>query len=146
MVQSSGGCMLEKYCKYKLDYNDYIIIIKCGSFYEVIDKDAFIINKLMDYKLKKLSNTFKAGFPINSLDNVLSLLNENSINYIIVEDKIVLKKEFDINNYSSYKFENNTIIYNSLRIERIIKYLNDNILSISDKLNKIENIINDTNN
>ena len=137
--------MLEKYYKYKLDYKDYIIIIKCGSFYEVIDNDAFIINKLMGYKLKKLSNTFKVGFPINSLDNVLNLLNENSINYIIVEDKIFLKKDFENNNYFNYKFENNTIIYNSLRIEKIIKYLNDNILNISDKLNKIEKIINDTN-
>ena len=134
--------MLEKYYKYKLDYRNYIILIKCGSFYEVLDKDAFIMNKIMGYKLKKLSNTFKAGFPINSLNKVLNKLNESSINYILVEDKITLKKEFKNNNYLNYKFESNTIIYNKIRIEKIVKYLNDNILSVSDKLDQIEKVIN----
>ena len=59
--------MLEKYYKYKLDYRDYLILIKCGIFYECIDNDAFIINELTGYKLKRLSNTFKAGFPINTI-------------------------------------------------------------------------------
>ena len=134
--------MLEKYYKYKLDYRNYIILIKCGSFYEVLDKDAFIMNKIMGYKLKKLSNTFKVGFPISIIDKVLNKLNESSINYTLVEDKIVLKKEFKNNNYLNYKFENNIIIYNSLRIEKIVKYLNDNILSVSDKLDQIEKVIN----
>ena len=134
--------MLEKYYKYKLDYRNYIILIKCGSFYEVLDKDAFIMNKIMGYKLKKLSNTFKAGFPINSLNKVLNKLNESSINYILVEDKITLKKEFKNNNYLNYHFESNTIMYNKIRIEKIVKYLNDNILSVSDKLDQIEKVIN----
>ena len=134
--------MLEKYYKYKLDYRNYIILIKCGSFYEVLDKDAFIMNKIMGYKLKKLSNTFKAGFPINSLNKVLNKLNESSINYILVEDKITLKKEFKNNNYLNYHFESNTIMYNKIRIEKIVKSLNDNILSVSDKLDQIEKVIN----
>ena len=100
------------------------------------------MNKIMGYKLKKLSNTFKVGFPISIIDKVLNKLNESSINYTLVEDKIVLKKEFKNNNYLNYKFENNIIIYNSLRIEKIVKYLNDNILSVSDKLDQIEKVIN----
>ncbi len=45
------------------------------------------------------------------------------------------------NKYLNYKFEN-TIIYNSLRIDKIVKYLNDNILDISNKLDEIEKVIN----
>ncbi len=81
--------MLEKYYKYKLDFRDYLILIKCGSFYECIDTDAFIINKIMGYKLKNLSSTFKVGFPVSIIDKVLNKLIESSINYIIVEDKII---------------------------------------------------------
>ena len=33
------------------------------------------------------------------------------------------------------------IFYNTLRVEKIIDYLNDNIYNISDKLNKIEEIL-----
>lgn len=136
--------MLEKYYKYKLDYRDYLILIKCGNFYECIDTDAFILNKIMGYKLKRLSNTFKAGFPINSLDKVIDKLFNENINYIIVDNEIIEIKEFDNNTYSNYNFNDKDIFYNSLRIERIINYLNDNINNdINDILDKIENIIKD---
>lgn len=35
--------MLEKYYKYKADYKEFIIFIKCGTFYECLGKDALII-------------------------------------------------------------------------------------------------------
>lgn len=137
--------MLEKYYKYKLDYRDYLILIKCGSFYECIDTDAFIINKITNYKLKRLSNTFKAGFPINTLDKVIDKLFDENINYIIVDNEITEIKEFDNNTYSNYNFNDKDIFYNSIRIERIIKSLNDNLTNkdFTNVLNKIENIIKD---
>ncbi len=78
----------------KIDISKYFYNIDHDILKKIIkkkikDKDAFILNKIMGYKLKKLSNTFKAGFPNNSLDNVLNNLNINNINYIIVEDKII---------------------------------------------------------
>ena len=134
--------MLEKYYKYKLDYRDYLLLLKFGSFYESIDNDAFIMNKIFNYKLKKLSNTFKSGFPISSLNKVLDKLNECHINYIVIDDDIVLKKDFKNNNYSNYIFNDKEIFYNSLRVEKIIKFLNDNVGSdINDQLSEIEKIL-----
>ena len=132
--------MSEKYYKYKLDYRNYIILIKIGSFYECFDKDAFIINKLFNYKLKRVNNSFKLGFPIKTIDKIILKLNELNINYIIVDEEII-KKEFENNNYINYKFNMEEIFYNTLRIEKITNYLNDNIYNINDKLGKIEEII-----
>ena len=81
--------MLEKYYKYKLDYRNYIILIKIGSFYECFDKDAFIINKLFNYKLKRINNSFKLGFPIKTIDKIILKLNELIINYLVVDEKII---------------------------------------------------------
>lgn len=141
MVQSSGGSMLEKYYKYKLNYRMYLILIKIGSFYECFDKDAFIINKLFNYKLKKVNNSFKLGFLIKTIDKIILKLNEKNINHLVVDEEII-KKEFKENNYLKYNFNMEEILYNTLRVEKIIDYLNDNIFSINDKLGIIEEIIN----
>lgn len=135
--------MLEKYYKYKLEYKEYLILLKCGSFYEVIDNDSFIMNVIFNYKLKKLSNTFKAGFPVSSLDNVLNKLDDYHINYIVINEEIILEKEFDDNKYSIYNFNDKDIFYNSIRIDKITKFLNENILStgIEEKIKQIENIL-----
>ena len=132
--------MLEKYYKYKLDHRNYLILIKIGSFYECFDKDAFIINKLFNYKLKRINNNFKLGFPIKTIDKIILKLNEENINYLIIDEEIE-KKEFKNNNYINYNFNMEEIFYNTLRVEKIIDYLNDNIYNISDKLNKIEEIL-----
>ena len=46
--------MLEMYYKYRLEYKDFLLFIKVGSFYEVFDKDSLILNKLFGYKIKRL--------------------------------------------------------------------------------------------
>ena len=133
--------MIENYYKYKVKYKDYIIMMKYGNFYETLDNDALIMNKLFDYKLTKLSNTFKVGFPISSLNSVLDKLNKYSINYIVIDEDII--SEFEINNYSNYSFDLNIIKYNLLTIKEITKYLNDNLLNnnITSKLDRIKDII-----
>lgn len=45
--------MLEKYYKYKIEYKEFILMIKFGNFYEMFDKDAVIASKLLDYKISK---------------------------------------------------------------------------------------------
>ena len=133
--------MLEKYYKYKLEYRNYLILIKIGSFYECFDKDALIINELFNYKLKRVNNSLKLGFPIKTIDIIKLKLEDKNINYIIV-DKEIEKHEFKDNNYLKYNFNMEEIFYNTLRVEKIIEYLNNNIFDISDKLDKIEEIIN----
>lgn len=56
--------MLEKYYKYKVNYQNYLILIKIGNFYECLGNDALIINKVFNYKLKRVSNTLKLDFQL----------------------------------------------------------------------------------
>ena len=132
--------MLEKYYKYKIDYKDYIVFIKCGSFYEVMGNDALIINKLFGYKIKKLSNTFKVGFPCSNIDRITNILDSKEINYIIVDEDNFKDKPFENNKYKEYTFDLNKLELNSIRIDRIYTYLKDMLLSddISSLLDKIE--------
>lgn len=44
----------ETYFLKKEKYLEYIILIKCGNFYEVLGDDAYILNTLFNYKIKKL--------------------------------------------------------------------------------------------
>ena len=131
---------------YKIKYKEYIVMLKYGNFYEILGNDALIINKLFGYKLNKLSNTFKVGFPVSSLDNIISRLNNCMINYLVVDrDEIIKIRDFEINNYNKYTFDETILKYNLLVISEITKYLNDNLLdeNITIKLEKIKEIINE---
>ena len=138
--------MLEKYYKYKFEFRDYIIFIKSGIFYECIGKDALIINKIFNYRISKISNTFKVGFPIKNIEYVINNLRDNNINYIIVSNDIEDKYECEnnnYNNYNNYNFNIDNILYNFLVVEKIIKYLEDNIMTnkLEEKLKMIVNIL-----
>ena len=128
--------MLDVYYKYKFRYNYYIIFIKSGIFYECYNIDVLIINKILKYKLKKINNTFKIGFPISNLDNVLNKISD--INYLV--NNIILENKIDNNKYNNYKFDIDKLLYNYIRIEKITKYLEDNITNI-DISNKVDIIM-----
>ena len=136
--------MIENYYMNKLKYNDYLIIMKYGNFYELVGKDALIINKLFNYKLVKLSNTFKVGFPVNKLEeNILKIDNLN-INYIVFDkEKEIISKSFENNNYFKYKLNEEVIKRNNILINKITKYLKNNIYedSLDIKLKKIIEVI-----
>lgn len=138
--------MLEKYYMYKTKYREYIVMLKYGNFYEILGNDALIMNKIFNYKLNKLSNTFKVGFPVSSLDNIINKLNDYFINYIVIDkSEITKRKDFDSNNYDKYTFDENTLKYNLILVNEITKYLNDNLQdeNITIKLEKIKEIINE---
>lgn len=128
--------VVDLYNTYKDNYKEYVIFIKIGNFYETYDNDAYIISKIMNYKVKNISNNIRVGFPITSLNKVLDELNNNKINYIVIEKdeiyKISIKKKFRDNNYLNY--DNNRLIRINNIYNRIIN-CNNNILD------KIEEII-----
>lgn len=126
--------MLEKYYKYKINYKEYILIFKVGSFYVMFDKDALIMNYLFKYKLVNIKDTYKCGFPLSSIDKIKNILNLRSINYVIISDTLYIS-EFENNNYSKYNFN----IDRYERINKIIKKLND----VDDIiLDEIEGVLN----
>ena len=126
--------MLETYYKYRMEYKDFLLFIKVGNFYEVFDKDGLILNKLFGYKIKKVKDTIKVGFPLSRLDYILKLIG--NINYVVIDNTVVEKKEFSNNKYKDYNFDINSIILNNIKIDRIYEELSSRLLD-----NNIENII-----
>lgn len=134
--------MLEKYYMYKSKYKDYILLIKTGNFYEIIGKYSLIMNSIFRYKITRISNTIKCGFPLSSISKVKNKLNNLKINYVIVEESYQ-HTHFKNNNYYKYDYDVDNVIYNFLRIDKITKFLNDNVMSeqINDILDKMEKLI-----
>ena len=82
----------DKYYQYKLEYKEYVIIIKSGNFYTCLDSDAIVMNQIFNYKIVETTNQKKIGFPLNSINKVKVILEEKQVNYIIVEEEIIEKK------------------------------------------------------
>lgn len=111
--------MIEKYYKYKLDHKDSIIFIDVGSFYETLDNDALIINKIFNYKITLFSSLLKVGFPKSKIDDIKEKLNELKINYYVINQEEI--KEFLNNKYNEYKFDNQVVYYKLMKINSITK-------------------------
>lgn len=58
-----------------------ILIRKVGGFYNVFDDDAIIISYLTGYKVVN----GRCGFPINSLNKVVNILEDNKVNFVVRE-------------------------------------------------------------
>ena len=98
---------LDIYFNYKDRYNDYIVIYPVGTFYNVLGDDTLIISNLLGYQIKMHCDIPKVGFPINSLEKVLYKLDNNKINYILLEKnngiiQVSLRKRFKYNKYNEY--------------------------------------------
>ena len=64
-------------------FSEYVIFIKIGNFYECYNDDACIISYLFGYKIKTMtSDDLVCGFPIVSINKVVSNLENRNINYI----------------------------------------------------------------
>ena len=126
--------MLETYYKYRMEYKDFLLFIKIGNFYEVFDKDSLILNKLFGYKIKRIKDSIKVGFPLSRLDYILKLIG--NINYVVIDNMVIEKKKFNNNKYKDYNFDINSIILNSIKIDRIYEELNNRLLD-----NNAQNII-----
>ena len=102
-----------------------------------------IINNILNYKIKRIGNTLKVGFPINNISVVTSLLVNNNISYIVVDKDIIDKYNSNSNNYNCYYYDMEKILFNYIRIDKIIKYLEYNVLSnnMNDILNRIDEIL-----
>ena len=133
--------MLEKYIKLKEKYPKSVIVIKSGNFYDCINDDAIIINKLFNYKIKELNKYIRVGFPLTSLNRVRTILTKYEINYITVDNNDITYSKFSRNNYSKYCSNDYFIIKN--KINSINDILSNNILnpSINNIISNIEGII-----
>lgn len=134
--------MKNKYDFYKLEYKNYIILFKCGNFYISINDDANIMNNILNHKIIDNGSFIKTGFPISSLNKIITELENEQINYLIIDNEIIHKMKFKNNNYNNYLTCNNYNL-NFNRINLINKILKDSITNndINNTLDKIERIV-----
>ena len=117
--------LIDTYYNYKLKYKEYVVLLKSGIFYECFNDDIGIIYSLFHYKIKNNGNNYVVGFPNNSLSKICNVLENNNINYIIVDkDNIIDKYKSKNNNYSKYYIDLNRLQYITYKIEDIYNKLN----------------------
>jgi MutS domain I protein len=135
--------MIDLFRQLKLEYKEYVILFKSGSFYISFDEDSIILNKIFNYKILNLKNNIKAGFPLNNIDMVKEKLKELKINYIIVEDKTIEDVyENESNNFKEYTSSVFEVISINNRINKIVdklKCIDNN--KLKDVLTEIESMI-----
>lgn len=99
--------------------------------------EKFIIARRARQTLNYIvKNTEK--FPIK-----YSALKKN-INYIVVDNDVLIDKDInDKNNYNNYEYDKELLTYQSIRIDHIMKYLDNNRMNdnIREKINKIEKVL-----
>lgn len=67
----------------KLKNKESIVLVKCGTFYNTYNEDAYTINKILNYKIYDK----RVGFPVSSLFDVVIKLNNYNLDVIVVNDK-----------------------------------------------------------
>ena len=77
-----------------------VCLFKAGTFYHAYNRDSYILTYLFDYKIKELGQKNKeCGFPINSLNKVIAKLENNKINYLVIDRR----NEYDVDMKEDYK-------------------------------------------
>ena len=130
-----------------------VIISIVGAFCKVYGKDAYIIARIFGYKIikDKDNNIFSCGFPKKSLNKVIAQLEHKKINYIVVNNSdnynVEHRENFkNLNNYKLEFYKSSIYVKNIVRINKINENLLINVKNekLSEKLGKIEKIINET--
>lgn len=110
-----------------------LCLFKMGSFYHAYGKDAYILSYLFGYKIKEIGNLHKeCGFPSGTISKVIAKLENNQINYLLIDRR----NEYDVEEKENYKNLNRYERF----YEKAKKYVNvkKRIENITDFL--IENI------
>ena len=85
------------------DFKSVICILKVGSFYIAYENDAIAMHAVTDYKVVDQISYIKLGFPLSKIEDIKKLLENEEVNYIIIEDLNNIDpkqlKTFDNNRY-----------------------------------------------
>ena len=115
-----------------------VVLRKSGGFYVCFDNDAIILSYLCNYKL----NNGRVGFPINTINKVINILDNNSVNYIVKDnmeevDKNIFGKK---NKYKYYLDKGKKKINLDYRINDIMDKINN---MNEEEIDKLINLIED---
>lgn len=91
--------LYNKYLELKSKDNSSYYLFKSGMFYIFLDEDAKFVSQKLNLKLTNFNDTIlKCGFPTNSITKYTSLLDDNKINYKIIDDAVIVHKSQYIEN------------------------------------------------
>ena len=132
-------------------HKENICMFKIGNFYHVYGRDSYILAYLFEYKIRNIENNMiECGFPLKSLPKILAKLENELINYLVIDNRnnYYVDKKFETGNLNKYKnvYEKsrNYVVYKT-RIDKITDFLNKNIMEKDFRkiLIKMEQIINE---
>lgn len=136
--------------KVKQIHPDTVVLVKVGTFYNAYGKDAYIISNLFKYKIQEIENVPFSGFNIKVKPRIIAALDEQKINYIVldkrnnydVDEKVDFK---NLNKYEERYYKSRKEVNKQLRIEKIYKMLqeNSNKEEIYSILAKVEEVLNE---
>ena len=133
---------VKKVCK------EYVVLVEIGAFYYSYGKDALIIAKLGKYKINIVQHdVYSCSFPKSAYNKVIARMEENKINYIVLDRRNNYSEQDksnnkNLNNYQKYYEISKNEYATKLRIEKINKFLIENKTDRELLLN-IERIINE---
>ena len=130
-------------------HKEDVCLFKIGSFYHTYGRDAYILSYMFGYKVKNIGESPKeCGFPINVVSKIKARLENNKINYLVIDNRnnFEVDEKSDngnLNRYSAtYEKARNYINY-KVRIDGINNFLLENLekKDFRKLLGKIEEII-----
>lgn len=128
--------LIDMYKNLKQEDAETLYLFKSGVFYIFLDEDAKLISNIFSLKLTNLNSNFvKCGFPANSLDKYMKILNCTQYKVKIIDNTsntTLTLKEFELNK-------------NAINLLKTIANIDDNNLSIKEAYDFISNIKNTAN-
>lgn len=128
---------------------DFVICYKVGKFYNSFGKDACIISYLFEYSTRKAEqDIISTGFPKNALPKVMSKLEKEKLNYLIIDTRnnYNVDEESDnknLNRYHEISKKAQKYVKYKRRIDEVKNTLIKNIEKeeFATKFTKIEEIL-----
>lgn len=127
---------------------NYVVLVEIGTFYYCYGKDAFIISHIGNYKINIIQDKiYSCSFPKTAYSKIISKLEKNKINFIILDrrnnyEETEKSNNKNLNNYEKYYEIGKKELSKKIRIDKISQYLNKNI-DDKELIESIEKLINE---
>lgn len=129
-----------------------LLLFKVGAFCEVYGKNSYIISYLFNYQVRQngKNNILKVGFSKKAIPSVISKLEEQKIDYLLIDvrNNYYVDEKFENRNLNKYDtvFEK---AYLYVRKQREIRKINEKLMEqidsadFKEKVGRIEEILNE---
>ena len=109
-----------------------ICLVKIGNFYHTYGRDSYILAYLFNYKIDLFKS--ECGFPMVSLNKVLARLEDEKLNYLVLDKRnnydVEMEENYkNLNRYEEIYAKSKNYINYRARIENI----NKNLMEIIDQ-------------